>query len=66
MKAISRSYTYWPNIDPDIVDLVRIGEPFALAAKSLVKCELCTFWALGTHPHKLCRIYELPIFYNRC
>nr|CAH8839373.1 unnamed protein product [Trichobilharzia regenti] len=43
MKAIARSYVYWPNIDDHIEDLVRKCSKCAQASKCPRKTELCSW-----------------------
>lgn len=42
IKVIARSYAHYPDIDPDIVDLVRKCERCTLAAETPVKYMLYT------------------------
>lgn len=43
MKALARSYVYWPNIDKDITDFVNNCSRCASAAKAPVKAELASW-----------------------
>lgn len=49
MKAIARSYAYWPNIDSEIEQLVKKCESCALAAKAPMKAEICK-WPTPSGP----------------
>lgn len=43
MKALARSYVYWPNIDKDITDFVQSCSRCASTAKAPVKTELSSW-----------------------
>ncbi|CAH8569735.1 unnamed protein product [Schistosoma turkestanicum] len=49
MKALARSYVYWPNIDTDVTNYVLRCSKCAQAAKAPRKTELCC-WKPATHP----------------
>lgn len=49
MKAIARSYVYWPGIDKEIEQFVKTCHNFASAAKSPIKVPLAS-WYTPTHP----------------
>ncbi|XP_062556754.1 uncharacterized protein K02A2.6-like [Armigeres subalbatus] len=49
MKAIARSYVFWPNIDADIEDYVRRCSRCAAVAKSPTKTTLSS-WPIPTQP----------------
>ena len=49
MKAVARSYVFWPSIDSDIEDLVRRCSRCALVAKSPVKTTLSS-WPIPGQP----------------
>ncbi|MFH4981289.1 hypothetical protein AB6A40_007998, partial [Gnathostoma spinigerum] len=49
MKALARSYVYWPGIDKDIEAMVRHCQPCALALKDPVKTNLAS-WPIPDKP----------------
>jgi len=61
MKAIARSYVYWPGIDKEIEQFVKTSHNCALAAKSPIKVPL-TSWHVPTYPwQRLHADYAGPI-----
>ncbi|XP_055714246.1 uncharacterized protein K02A2.6-like [Phlebotomus papatasi] len=49
MKALARSYVFWPGIDEDIEEKVRHCSDCATASRSPVKTDLAS-WPLATRP----------------
>ncbi|XP_065085347.1 uncharacterized protein K02A2.6-like [Ochlerotatus camptorhynchus] len=49
MKALSRSYVYWPSLDSEIADYVKACSPCALTAKSPAAATPVP-WPKPTHP----------------
>ncbi|GAA47926.1 hypothetical protein CLF_100974 [Clonorchis sinensis] len=49
MKALTRSYVYWPNMDKQLEELVRMCSKCQLSAKSPRKTELCS-WPVPETP----------------
>ena len=49
MKAVARRYAYWPNIDKDIEEFVKMCFKCATAAKSPAKADLCP-WPAAERP----------------
>lgn len=61
MKALMRSYVFWPNMDDEIVECVRQCNACALAAKSPTKT-LLQSWPVTTQPWQRVHIdYAGPI-----
>lgn len=49
MKALARSYVYWPQLDNDSTDIIKRCSSCAAAAKQPVKVELQS-WPKATEP----------------